>query len=1115
LPANATFIENRAANAVCLWECEAGFYIPGGETPRCASCDLIDAAAACDASQQLFWMGCGGQSQGRCVNCTSVVCTAGLRYRVAPVTASSCYCVDCAAPVLGRTYIVARCTPLRDTVLAECRACVVGVQYRVANCTLTVDTVCLPCTAPLEGRLRLAPCSATTDAIYGACPVGRGCDGGPTAFDCVAPQIASANGTCVCPLGRTGPFCDPIPCPNGFFPSSLTGTCQPCGLWATPTSAGLPFISQAGLKMDMDACGCPVGYLREPTPGPQLECWPCGDLGCVSYIEQQTPCDGFGDLDPTCECHLGPGMRLDPAATLSRACAVQCAPGFEAVATALAPGRYDDFGFLSGLQGPLVRAPKAFCHANSVVMKSVLLRQGGALLVLCGDGALTLLGLDTLDAPTFSPSMLTLFGRGNTLIDVTGLDLTSHGTKRLWAWLLYGFRGFCGADYAETGDPTTTVAGDCVAVQLLSVTSAATASVNCARDGLCLSQNKQWGRTFAVGIPGLTGLVVWTPWDPFIEGALLVWVIGADNPPTQVLYRYPIVFYAETGPDAVAFNKRDPDPPIALALPADMMLLRPRALSVFDRTLFVLLDPHTTNPNNNNNQANNAHGVRRLHCGATGCEALAPLSALTDLPPLAGLDVWTTRPLLVMQTRATRPARLYAYDPWNELRSMPHVETTGVQLWAGLTLIEGVSTLVGLNATTLYRVASVTECPVDAFASSASDGGCVPMPCTRAATCDPVRGVRRSGQTACACVPGYYVSHDDHVTCMECAPATYCPGDSVRACPPNAISSAGAALASDCVCLPGYYVWGAGCVLCPSGTWCPFNHTLAPIVCVGGASDNDGGKTDPLDCVCPARTYGLNCLPCDAAANCNTVVDSVTLIALRLVAYGPIATRPLALFDACFNATDAYTLYSVLGIGTQIQTDETLQLNTDAGLLMVPWDWILVLRAADALVVDPKACLQAHGFVSAHVETLAVKEKVPIRRVSSCGGRHLEWDASGTVPDCVCVAGYELVYIDDLFDPQCLPCMNGTARARYAPGGCVPCLAPQSAPFLGMTQCTCIEGFRADSVTGVCVPTPPDPLRTVPAWYPWVAGYWHWAGGGLAFGALAFALGCVWLGRVH
>ena len=1025
LPSNASWVAAWAGGPNCPWACTTGFYVSGGD---CAPCGH---GLPCADGQ--YWLGCGGNSPGECRTCDASACTAGRTFLLAAPYAETCACAPCARAALGVTYASALCTPRNDTRLRPCAACA-GDQYLARACTLTLDTLCLPCTPPALGRLLLSPCNATADAAYAACPPGYACDGSYALHNCTVPHVAR-DGLCACPLATVEPDCAPRACPPAYYPDAADGGCKPCAARMTSDSVALA-ASRAGYVGFDDACGCVPGYLRAAS-GRATTCWPCGDLVCLVGAEMQTACDGFGDADPACLCGVGPGMSLRPNTTLDEGCVLQCADSFFATAPTLTPDAYSDYGFVSGLTAPWPPAPSQAAPVcpGAPIATTAPLDGGATLLVLCGDGTLALQTPDAGGA-TFVPPLEPLFSEPEIRASIAGVDLAVHTQEpgARYAWFLFRFWGLCG-DELDRKDDGTAVNRWCLAVELLAVVRGAASSLLCG-SGLCLYMGaNQWGALFpGYGLAGSDGALAWAPSLQSPAGALF---ILASVQAQQLLFRCDIAFYSD---DAV----RAPDYPLAQVL---ALSGAPRRLAFFIDTLLVWPRVLTL-------VAADADAVWRVDGCVTQHAAPCTVRAWADGPPSTPLRaVRASAALLFLQDQRA----IYTLDPWNALvsppRALPSRLTHGdLYVWGALTT-EG-ALLLALNGSHLWLLPNAAPCPPDTFASSASAGGCAPMPCTRCGrgTRAMVRGV---GNTTCGCAPGFALASGGR-QCVACAPPMYCPGGDDPPTPcddPHAVTLSPQATAADCVCLPGHYLFAGTCVRCPVGLWCPVHGTIAPVACAGYGSTLTDGALSPLECACPARTHHFACVACDDRDVCmQPVWPRPTLSALVW------ASDPRACL-AGYNDDGNQLVYSVRGVSP----------------LAAAAQWVSVHRAlTDAELANASAC--AGGAApAALVPPAAVSYVLPDR----CEGRHLEWDGA---TGCTCVGGYETVDTG-LYGLRCLPCLNGTMRPRLAPGGCIPCLASalQEAPYLGMTACACIAGYEPDAVTGACVSV--DARTRAPAWF--------------------------------
>ena len=138
-----------------------------------------------------------------------------------------------------------------------------------------------------------------------------------------------------------------------------------------------------------------------------------------------------------------------------------------------------------------------------------------------------------------------------------------------------------------------------------------------------------------------------------------------------------------------------------------------------------------------------------------------------------------------------------------------------------------------------------------------------------------------------------------------------------------------------------------------------------------------------------------------------------------------------------------------------------------AGFVGFQW-WVLVPSGQpSAVAANVTACLSAGGLIDVVVS--AVGQAAVRPRVAQPCGVYSEANVAGTA--CTCVAGYAAALSSQGLG-ICAPCMNGTARARYAEGGCAACPAHSVAESMAMTGCVCLPGFSmaADGVS--CVPAP-------------------------------------------
>ena len=1012
----------------CAWTCAQGFYAFNGQ---CMSCALV--VGVCDTTNNYYWLGCGMSSAGECRSCASVACVAPFAFRMARVYDNLCHCEPCAAPLEGVTYVASACTPLSDTVLLTCSgACPVGA-YQTSACTLWADRQCVACTAPPAGKRLVASCNASQDARYGDCPLGWACDGSATPFACAPPRVASTTGVCVCPLARVEPDCAPMRCSDGLFPDNRTGVCAACAPYMWDTML-MPH-SQIDV-MGVAACGCPDGYVRTQR-GARFDCWPCGDLGCVYGVERQTPCNGFDANDPVCACAPGPGMMLVVNATSNYGpCAMACLPGFDD--HGVSSLYYGDHNFVSSRSSSEAHPIMGACV---LPIQATLLNRGQFVLAWCGGVTLLIVELSNTTAQMKASALsaeeqLSIEGVRSS---IQPIDLVPHGDG-LWAWMLFRFWGMCDSDLVN-GDTSTAAVRWCVAVEMVTATRCG--------DGLCLRRSNLWGKTFPVGVVGANGALA------VGNGTLFLWR------PLLGLHRYAITLYDSQ----TLYEARADDPLIALVGPA--LEEGVRSLAYHLGVLYVLVES-----------------------GYVRCLSLTG-DAYVMGATLPGVWSGTVRAWTRLMLTSTQ-GDLYAWDAPNSVLSAAYAHSVSVLWFAIMPSWRGASTLLGLNATHLVLDAGVVECSWDTFASSASDGNCVSMPCTRASMCDANGGTRALGDTSCGCLPGFFLASNRHI-CVPCAPPQFCAGGKA---PPNACPSKyaetiapGARSIADCVCVPGTFVLGGQCLECPTTMWCPVHGTLAPVACAGGGWTITYGAITPLECRCPTRTYGVGCAPCDAHMDCSSI-NLTTVAAMRLVVTGEMDGE--ARLANCVGGNAVR--YSMLGISL---TNGSASPSGE-GLL---WDWVVVLPAyaqSDALT-----CI-ASSFTSMMATAMAEDALLPLGVAGSCGGRHFEWTSAG----CTCVAGYEAVDLGGIGGVQCLPCLNGTFKAPGMTGGCVAC-PPElfvHAPFLGMTACVCFSGYDSDSVTGACVAIQADDPRNAPPWLVSMTTLLFMSAGA---GAMAMGFACV------
>ena len=362
---------------------------------------------------------------------------------------------------------------------------------------------------------------------------------------------------------------------------------------------------------------------------------------------------------------------------------------------------------------------------------------------------------------------------------------------------------------------------------------------------------------------------------------------------------------------------------------------------------------------------------------------------------------------------------------------------------------------------------------------------------------------RNFGEGICQCQRGYYLSpHMSPNTpdmCLPCPPSFYCPGNGgiAVACPPNSISSvAGGESIMDCLCQPGYYHFRDSCMLCPTNSWCPVYGTVTPVACYAfGTTSTVGGSSSPLDCICPDRTHGLLCEPCSDDEECVLIASPALklkpavpiLSVLNVKGLGPIWGQEIVanclrdMYTFTINSLIGdFLIYSITDIGVHgnnakaNNNNDSVVGNNNNDL---EWNWILVLRdPIPEMYSNLSICMTKHSFIIQEMSVMGSPvEGNTLRVPQSCGGRSWEWSGSS----CVCVGGFEALMTTD-WRIQCFPCLNGSVRRPKTAGGCVPCGGlNEHAPYLGMEECVCREGFKRSTITGLCQ----NSKESAPSWY--------------------------------
>jgi hypothetical protein len=820
LPPNARWLPD------CFWACMDGYYVHQNECVPCA------ANQACFSPTQRF-MGCTGDSPGRCTSVDFAACEPNITYLHYEVYSTEATCVPCSQPVLNATYLVAECTQMRDTQLRTCtERCPRPGFFISRECTLTADIQCQPCTVGTLGQLMVQECGVRSDARFVPCPPEGACDGSATVWACPPPKLPR-QGRCVCPpatqLEPVQGACIPIQCPSGWYPNASTNACSPCGDALART---LP------MRIGLEACACPPGFFLQQSSDDQIRCWPCGDLQCTPGLQRQSQCPGDTLKEPECVCQLPPGAELlDP-----EACTFACAPGLDTNAD-LVPAWWTP--------DPFVSAPAA----SSLDLTGYRLGDG----VLVAPDVAVLAVVDEGDA-SYSALLIVVY-KGRSAHTLNASAMLIQGTRerlaspllRLWAsptasrdrfWIGFSFETrLC----AGVETPAAVMCSTLELVQVFRNASctalqrrlcAWTRPTDCETLPLCIAllDTGIWGNTMQAGFR-----------DEFAIRALA----GTDTALYLLLgngcvHAYPLHFYAPDTPQ----SQRGDDRLQNLSMCSSSSSTA--ALAVLGNTLYI---------------AGRTQG---------------PAEALFVVPSDAQA-VWPLSSHWLLLRDASGMQRVV--DIWNGLSwpSESHLpllaSAWGVAVWT--------------NGSHLYLTDAVLPppCPLDTLRYK---GSCARMPCVRLrGACGP-NSLRLLGTTVCVCAPGFYRSAVT-LACVLCPANAYCPGNTVAPlpCGADAVSQPGAATVTECLCREGYYPYlPTLCLPCPIGFWCLGARTL-PIPCVHGGTTPLPGARTPLACLCPPRTHGLLCTPCTDDELCVNMATRPQLIALRVVGWAP-ATFNLA-----------------------------------------------------------------------------------------------------------------------------------------------------------------------------------------------------------------------------
>ena len=1053
LPTNAFWVSG------CVWQCLPNTFRDPSKQ-QCISCFRTDLAISCSntmigypansyeslypITNMYMILGCKDDSPGKCVAC-NITCPSQNFIASEPYM-DSCKCSPCTQPQPGSTYIVQNCTRVSDTILADCSTCTIGKTFRKQACSTWQDTICHPCTPPVDGMLLKSFCDLTQDAIYIPCPSEKACDGSSSTFYCSSDKQA-VNGKCVCKPGTQNnngiETCKPMLCPHQWmYPDPISGQCQNCTL-ETESVQGVAVTGILGLA----ACGCPPGYFPT-TQNPYIHCWPCGDLGCVAGIQRQSECSEF----PTCQCAPGPGTRLQPQSGRVESCALQCAEGYVPISSSsLAPGLYDRFGFYAN-----VRPQTAILISQSRPMMQeimdIILVLPRLAVALCHDSSLYIIDMDTGQTAVFDNGILCFGYNRQYMGNVTAIAAHRQATTLLGSnnalfWVAFTYYGFCGDGAEET---------DCSTVELISL-------LFNSNQGFCMPEiqvcaklaSKLWGNTFpSIGSTLKISYLLLASSQPI----LYVGLCNFDENYATSIARYPIEFYSSGTPD----SQRKNDYPLQIIIPPSLDVKIQAMAEALD-SLYIIVA--------------NIHGIFKL----------TPTSSMYQIDSGQWLDMKGDGSNILWLKQSN--GGWIQMDLWNSFQSTFAMQVTT------LSFDKQSSTLVTvINSTSLVYYPSAMRCPTDSLVYHYDiEQSCESMQCIFKAPCGPF-SFRTPGSDTCSCQLGYYFSLNND--CMPCPSSYFCPGTTTipLPCPAHSFTTPGqlATQQSDCICLPGFYHLSSvqQCLPCPTNMWCPYNGTQAPVPCYAGGYTLVEGASSPLKCICPSRTFGLTCQPCDNSMDCVSIKTSTKNIIPYLTystvtGWGPVWGNELIGKCLSLLATptpqniavidNIFIIYPLSIEGSSIISDNVPD--------MLQWSWAFVVQNSidnDFLRIQMTECLSIYGMQEQSFGSFQTTQGVDLRVAMSLGGPEWEWSGQESNPR-TCIAGYEAVSTDT-WGIKCFPCLNGTVRARLASGGCVPCQGVnEHAPYLGMSACVCIQGYQLSSTTGQCEYMMSG---SIPWWYP-------------------------------
>ena len=776
LPANAQWLSD------CQWRCRDGYYKAVDGT-SCAACPTDQLCLQGDSFQ---FMGCMGDSPGKCTPADARACVAGVSFLHFEVYWASPVCQPCAVATPHVTYQTAACTQHYNTQLAPCTTtgCPKG-KYQVAPCTLTSDIQCWACTVGQPGQLMASYCGATYDARFVQCPEGSACDGSMWVLTCAPPLIA-LKGVCVCPpatqlvQGR----CTPIPCDlQGWYPNATLDGCSPC-------PGGDAQVRTLPGVMGLSACGCAAGYFMEWTPDGLLRCWPCGDMVCTAGLQLQSPCPGDSALEPDCLCSVPPGARvLDPDR-----CTFECGEGMERTAGAnMQPGGLWGGSAWAGL------LPAGLAQAQAVDGVQGLALIGPDMLVLHNGSQLA---VEYQNAVYWVDNGMLIQGNRRMLVEGSMRVCQDARLNRFWVGFTYAplvsntGTVICGlAEYPEQQTCTT--------VELVEVgvgNCGCSFWQDCAPVPLCITPlyTGVWGNTMQAG---------------FVEGPIrdMAMDLGAS-----VLYmllgsgwvvRYEVHYYTPSTTD------RLPDPIVNVSQLGPTV---PASIAVVGSTLFM---PGRSLGGSRYAPPADAEGLY-----AIGDHVLGSTGGLQA-------DIWNgVTAASAVQGRVVG----FAYGRWAIFNGTHLVQRAGMSCAQDLMLVlencvpmqcVRVADACGLH-TARAQGSSTCGCIPGFFAGDA--GGCVPCTansyCTggRAISCGPnaISPPGASEVAQCSCQSGYYPFQQGGL-CLGCPIGFWCLGG--RTLPIPCMDRAttltqGSNTPLDCYCMER--TKGITCLLCDASELC-------------------------------------------------------------------------------------------------------------------------------------------------------------------------------------------------------------------------------------------------------------------------------------------------------